>query len=187
MEEGRSFAGALVQIASYFTIQTNILVALVLTAVLIDKKIRPVKFFSQNTTASAVSMYIIIVGLIYAVILKGLWKPEGLFKLADNLLHTASPILFLIFWLTMVPKIRIDWISSLRWLIYPFFYLIYSLIRGALTGNYPYDFINAAKNGYIQIIINSIFVLIAFLIVGSLLIYLNNFLSKKQEIKKGAN
>ncbi|GAA4336112.1 Pr6Pr family membrane protein [Mucilaginibacter gynuensis] len=175
MVEGYSFAGALVQIISFFTIETNVLVAVALTSVLASPQKSWGKYFSRISVITAVTLYIVIVGLIYNTILKDLWQPKGLFKLTDDLLHTISPILLLLYWLIFVPKQHIAWRQMLPWLIFPFVYFIYSLIRGAITGGYPYGFIDAAKLGYQQIAINSVIVLILFLVIGSFFVLITKF------------
>lgn len=178
LTEGWTLGGAFVQVISYFTIQTNILVAVALTSLLLKPKSSWGVFFSRISVLTAITVYITIVGLIYAVILKGLWKPEGLFKLADFLLHTLSPILFVVLWFVFLPKGNIKWKQLFLWAIFPIYYLIYSLIRGAFVGLYPYGFIDAGIIGYNQVMINSLMVLIVFLVISSILIAVNNFLKK---------
>lgn len=136
------------------------------------------KVFSRFSVIAAITVYMTIVGLIYAVILKGIWQPEGLFKLTDDLLHTVSPILFAVFWLIFTFKENIHWKQVLPWLIFPFLYLIYSLIRGSITGDYPYDFINANKISYQQIAINSSLVLFSFLTISAIFIVISRLLKK---------
>lgn len=177
---GWSFIGSIIFILSYFTIQTNILVAVSLTAVLLKPQSAWGRFFSRISVITAVTVYIVIVGLVYTLILKGTAKLEGLFILADNLLHTISPILFVLFWLIFVTKENIKWNQILLWAIFPFSYLIYSLIRGCITGDYPYPFIDAAKIGYKHVAINSAFVLLAFVAISAAFISISRLLKKEQ-------
>ncbi|HMI03857.1 MAG TPA: Pr6Pr family membrane protein [Pedobacter sp.] len=170
LEDGRSTAGAIVQIISYYTIQTNLLIAAAMTCILIKPGSKLGNFFSRTSVLTAIAVYILIVGLIYATILKGIWKLEGLFKLTDFLLHTLSPIAYVLFWIIFVPKDKIKWKSLLSWALFPLLYLIYSLIRGAISGYYPYPFVDAAKFGYAQVAINAVGVLLLFLAISSLLI-----------------
>lgn len=178
LAEGRTFGGAIIQILSYFTIQINLLAALALTVILITLTSSWGKFFSRISVLTAIAVYISIVGLIYALILKGIWQPQGLFKLADSLLHTVNPIIFIVFWLIFVPKEIIAWKQITLWAIFPFLYLIYSLIRGSITGDYPYGFIDASKISYGQVAINSILVLIAFLAISACFISISRLLKK---------
>lgn len=178
MATGRAFAGAIIQIVSFYTIQTNLLIAVALTAILLKPASAWGRFFSRTAVLTAIAVYICIVGLIYTTVLKGLIQLDGLFRLADLLLHTISPILFIIFWLLFVPKEAIKWTQILLWAIFPLLYLFYSLIRGAICGDYPYPFVNAAKLGYGQVAINSIGVLVVFLVFSGVFIGLVRVMRK---------
>jgi len=176
--QGRTFVGAIIQIVSYYTIQTNILIAIALAAILFAPTSTWGKFFSKVSVLTAIAVYISIVGLIYNLILKGIWELKGLFKLADFLLHTLSPIMFIVFWLLIMPKENIKWKQIFPWALFPLFYLFYSLIRGAINGDYPYPFIDVAKLDYPQVAINSAMVLLAFLVICSCFIGISRVLKK---------
>ena len=118
-------------------------------------------------------MYITIVGLVYNIILRSLWKPAGLQWIVDELLHSVIPLLFIVLWLFFVPKGKILWKSVLAWLLYPLFYLIFILICGPSSSFYPYPFIDVSKIGYNKMLINSAGMLLAFLVVSILFITLN--------------
>ena len=179
MSGGRSFPGTLVQLFSYFTIQVNLLAGLGLGALLLKPSTAFSKYFSQGYVLTGVALYITIVGLVYNIILRSLWHPIGLLKITDELLHLINPILFVVYWLIFVPKERLKWTQSLNWLWFPFLYLVYILIRGAITQIYPYPFIDAGKLGYYSIVINSLLLLVVFLLLGLLLILLTRTLSPK--------
>jgi hypothetical protein len=178
MATGRSFAGAIIQIISFYTIQTNLLIAVGLTAILFAPESAWGRFFSRTSVLTSIAVYITIVGLIYATVLKGLLQLDGLFMLADFLLHTLSPIVFVVFWLLFVPKESIKWNQVLLWAIFPLLYLVYSLIRGAISGDYPYPFVNAAKLGYGQVAVNSVGVLVVFLVLSGVFIGISRVLRK---------
>jgi len=179
INDGRSLPGTLVQLFSYFTIQVNLLAGLGLGALLLKPSTAFNKYFSQGYVLTGIALYITIVGLVYNIILRSLWHPIGLFKLTDELMHLINPILFVVYWLIFVPKERLKWTQSLSWLWFPFLYLVYILIRGAITQIYPYPFIDAGKLGYYSIIIHSLLLLVVFLLLGLLLILLTRTLSPK--------
>jgi hypothetical protein len=85
---------------SFFTILTNLTVAICTTLILIKSG----NFFTKPSTITAIAVYIFIVGAVYNLILRPLWNPVGLQKLVDELLHSVIPGMFLIFWLMFVPK-----------------------------------------------------------------------------------
>ncbi|MEN0053677.1 MAG: Pr6Pr family membrane protein [Mucilaginibacter sp.] len=179
LHKGWSLPGALVQFFSFFTIQCNILAGLSLIALLLKPQSWLHNFFSRGYVFTGIILYIIIVGLVYNIILRGIWQPTGLLKLADELLHVVNPLLFIVYWLIFVRKQKLKWSQALNWLWYPFLYLLYVLIRGALTNLYPYPFIDAGKLGYNVIIINSLGLLAVFLLLGLLLVFITRKLSSK--------
>ncbi len=79
---------------SFFTILTNLLVALSLTVCLLLPESGLGKFFSRPSVKSAIALYIAIVGIVYNLALRQLWKPEGFQLVADVILHTAIPIMY---------------------------------------------------------------------------------------------
>jgi hypothetical protein len=153
---------------SYFTILTNLLAAVSFTAVCVQSSGKA--FFVRATTLSAVTVYILIVGLVYNIILRSLWDPRGLQLLVDEFLHTAQPLLFLVFWLLFVPKKELKWKHAFNWLLYPCVYIIYLLITGAVTGFYPYPFADVNKLGYTTAMLNGVLIIACFLILSLLLV-----------------
>jgi hypothetical protein len=180
IKTGFSLTGAIVQILSFFTIQCNLMVGLSLWALLLKPSNSLHKFFSRGYVLGGICLYIIVVGLVYNIILRSLWQPEGLFKIADELLHSINPLLFAIFWLIFVARRdKLKWAQSLNWLWFPFLYLVYSLIRGPITHFYPYPFIDVNKLGYSHVFINSFVLLIVFLVLGLLLITVTRSLKRE--------
>ena len=78
----------------------------------------------------------------YNLVLRFLWDPQGWQLVADELLHTVIPLLFLLYWFLFVKRRNLYWKDAFLWLIYPFVYLLYVFFRGAITGLYPYPFID---------------------------------------------
>lgn len=173
MQTGHSWMGAVIQILSFFTIQSNLLAGVSLWALLLKPSNTLYRFFSRGYVIGGICLYIIVVGLVYNIILRSLWHPTGLFKLADELLHSVNPLLFVIYWLFFARSENLKWKQSIYWLGFPFLYLIYTLIRGAITRSYPYPFIDAVKLGYGQVLISSLVLLIVFLVLGLLLIFVS--------------
>lgn len=168
----------LIRYISFFTILTNLLVALCSTFLLRDKTNKGQNFFSRLKTITAIAVYITVVGLVYNLVLRFLWQPQGLQLIVDELLHTVVPILFILFWLLFVPKAGLKAKDILPWLLYPFAYIIYILIRGAITGEYPYPFIDVAQLGYDKVLLNSGMLLIVFVVFTLLYVGLDKFLKK---------
>ena len=177
------FVEKLVNFISFFTVLTNIIVAISLTEVLINPTWGMGKFFTKAAASSAIAVYILIVGAVYFLTLRKLWDPQGWQFIADVLLHYAIPLMYGIYWLVFVPKGQLRWSYSIRWLIYPFLYFVYILIRGALSGQYPYHFIDVNLLGYGGALLNAVYVLLAFIGLGLLIIGIDKLLDKTFKTK----
>ena len=79
---------------SYFTILTNLLVTIYCTVLLLNPLSKTGTFFARYRTSTAITVYILIVGIIYNIILRFIWNPQGLQMLVDKLLHSLIPVLF---------------------------------------------------------------------------------------------
>ena len=157
-----SLTETIIRYFSFFTILTNIIVALCVTVLWLKPNSRWGRFFSQPTALTAITVYITIVGIVYNVILRFLWQPRGLQYVVDELLHTIIPLLFILLWWLYVNASGLKYKNVLPWLIYPFVYIIYTFIRGEMTGQYPYPFIDVSRLGYTRVLMNSIGLVIAF-------------------------
>lgn len=169
----------IVRYCSYFTILTNILVAVSFTNVFLKGIDAADSFFTRPNTLTATTVYITIVGLIYNAILRFQWAPQGLAKLVDELLHSVIPVAFIIFWLWLVPKNNLQWKNILPWLLYPLAYLTYTLLRGSLAQWYPYPFVNVNTLGYSKVLINCFFVALAFIVVAAVLVGIAKMMTKR--------
>ena len=171
--------GSIANLFSYFTILCNLLVALSLSFSIFLPKTKIGIYFSSISGQTAIALYIFIVALVYNSVLRGLLLLEGWQILVDNMLHVVIPILYLLYWFFFVPKAYLNWKNGMYWTLFPFLYLIYSLIRGAIVQWYPYPFLNAAKYGYEQVIFNVGIMLLVFFSAGAILIVVNNKIIKK--------
>ncbi|HRP55985.1 Pr6Pr family membrane protein [Agriterribacter sp.] len=173
-----SIPETLLRFFTFFTILSNILVAISFTVLVLKPAFENDSFFSRAGVLSAVTVYIAIVGAVYQLVLRPLWDPQGLQKVVDELLHSFTPVYFILFWLLYVPKLTLQWQHIFSWLLFPLCYLIIILLRGAMAGYYPYPFVNVAELGYGQVFLNCGMVLIAFVFFSILLISAGK-LSKK--------
>lgn len=165
----------IIRFFSYFTLLSNLLIAVSSTTILFFPNRRPGRWFSKPQVATALSVYIIIVGLVYNIVLRPLWDPQGLQKTVDELLHTVLPILFIVYWACFVPKKELQYSSFPGMLVFPIVYIIYTMIRGAFTTFYPYPFLDVTQQGWPATLV-SIVLLSAFFIGLSLFMI---FIAKK--------
>lgn len=141
---------------SFFTIESNLFAAFVLliSAVLILRKKSSSRSFDLIRGAS--TLYMVTTGIIFSLLLAGIENATLTAVPWDNtVLHYIMPIVLIADWILDSPKKSITFKRALIWLTYPLAYVIYSLIRGAVVGWYPYPFLNPA-NGYVTVLITSL-------------------------------
>jgi hypothetical protein len=167
-----AWGATIITFFSFFTILTNFLVALVFTP-------GPwAQFFRRPSVQAAVLVNITVVGAVYWLLLKHLWNPQGWQWVADTLLHTWQPLVYILYWVLFAPKTGLRWKDAAIWLAYPGLYLIYILGRGALTGLYPYPFVDVSQFGYARVAMNSGMLLVVFLGLGLLVVALSRRLAR---------
>jgi hypothetical protein len=165
---------------TFFTILTNILIAAGSTLILLKPLSGWGKFFSKATTLTAIAVNITIVGATYNIILRFLWNPQGMQRVVDELLHLVIPLAFILFWLIFVPKGQVKWNNIPLWTVYPLAYLAVILIRGALSGYYPYPFLEVTQLRYPHVLLNCAGIAVAFIIVAILFVGVDKLMSKNQ-------
>jgi len=164
---------------SFYTILTNILVALCFSVSLMKPQSYWGKFFTRPSTVTAITVYITVVGLVYNQILRFTWQPEGMQRLVDELLHSVIPVLFIIYWFLYLSKAGLKWSHAFRWLAYPFIYIVFILIRGSFSGFYPYPFIDVIALGYSKVFLNGLYLFITFLFISLVLIWVARMITRK--------
>jgi hypothetical protein len=165
VDNGRSIGAGIAIYLGFFTVLTNILAAPLLTP---HSTIG--KFFSRPGVNTATAACIAIVGMVYSLLLRHIWNPQGLQLVVDITLHDVMPVLFLVYWWIVVPKSELRWIDIFSWMLYPVGYLLYSLARGGLTGLYPYPFIDVNTLGYGKTLTNAAAMLAAYVFITLMLI-----------------
>jgi len=165
----------------FFTILSNLLVAVSLTTYLIFPRIIVGRFFSSTSVRSAIAVYICMVGIVYNLMLRQAGDPGVLIIVADKVLHDAVPILYLVYWFIFVPKGRLAWKDPVLWLIFPVGYMIVGFVRGALTGFYPYYFADVGTLNYPAALRNAALAALAFLVFGWVLVLIDKLMPRTGE------
>jgi hypothetical protein len=165
---------------SFFTILTNILVAVYFSAMLMNQSSKLRQYFEKPGILTATTVYISVVGLVYQVLLRHVWEPTGWQMLVDEMLHSVIPLYTVFFWYLFEDKAKVTWSILPKWLIYPLIYLGYIMLRGHYSAFYPYPFVNVTELGYNTVLINSFFLLVFFLILSAIFIALGKWIAKTQ-------
>jgi hypothetical protein len=168
----------LVRFFSFFTILTNTLVAICFIAQAWFPGTKAGRFFARSNVFSAILVYIFIVGAVYQVVLRHIWEPTGLQMLVDEALHTVIPVYVLFVWFAKAPAVRIRWGKILQWLIYPVVYFAYVLLRGSVSGFYPYPFIDVGALGIAEVLRNAVVILGCFALISIIVVGVANLRAK---------
>ena len=155
-------------IARFFTVVTNLLVALVMTWVAFGRRASP-------EVLGGLTLSIILVGVVYWALLQNLHHPDGLAHVANILLHRVSPVAMTLWWLLFAPRARLKWSAPWWWLIYPVAYFGFTLARGHLDGRYPYPFIDVGHLGWMQVAMNAGGIALAFILAGYAMVWIDGW------------
>lgn len=150
----------------FFTIWANILVILTLGPIAIGRQVSPRR-------VGGTVLAILLVGIIYGLLLRGLLSLSGGALLADTLLHKVTPLLAPLWWIAFARKGRLGRRDPWIWAIFPAAYLPYALLRGMMEGHYAYPFINVAKLGIGQVALNALLIAIGFVMAGYMLVWID--------------
>ncbi|MFF4540892.1 Pr6Pr family membrane protein [Streptomyces aureus] len=180
--------GTPVRVLSYFTIQTNLLVAVVFVAS--ARRAWSARRPLPGALTGGTLMYITITGLVYHLLLANEATPfsmtggddtlAGWHAVANQLLHTVTPIAVVLDWFLLTRPTPLALRNAATWMIYPLVYLAFCLARGAtLTADTParylYPFVDVDRHGYGGILGNTAILGVAFYLLALLVVVLDHW------------
>jgi len=171
-ERGASVAYGVWMYFAFFTVTTNMLVALTLTVPALAPASRFGRFLARPSSITGATASIVIVALIYVTLLMHLNRQEGWRLLTDVLLHFVVPALTVAYWWLAVPRGSVSWKAAALWGIYLVAYFFYAMARGLATGFYPYYFLNVAQLGIGWVLLNAVGVFAVFFVILAVLLAL---------------
>ncbi len=174
IEQNGSVAESVWVLLRYFTIITNLFTAIAFTGIALGQTV-----FSSPALLGGLTLSIVFVGVIYVLFLRGLLELSAGARLANFLLHYATPTLVFLFWLIFASKGGQRNSNPLLWVIYPLAYGTYALARGAVDGKYAYPFIDVALIGWQQAAINILLMALSFLVAGYAMVWLDRALGRR--------
>ena len=173
--KGHSF----VNFFSYFTNLSNIVIGVIFIVSAIRLIARRTPTTASVAIRGAAVVYIIFVGLVFNTLLRNTDLGD-LIPWVNAVVHFIIPLAGLADWLLWPPRLRLPFRVTFLWMIFPAAYSAYSLIRGAITGFYPYPFFNPAQSGgYGGVALYCLAMLVGFFILAFLIRLLGN-------VRKGA-
>jgi len=154
--------GTTIRYFSYFTILTNSLVAIGWGMQAFAPASAPGRWFGRDSIRTAIAGYIVLVGVVYHLLLASIHHPEGVQWYANQLLHTVVPAAVFLEWLFGSAERNTRFVQAFAWQLYPMAYVAYTLIKGAVTGFYPYPFMDVNQLGYVGVAQQQVGLFIAF-------------------------
>jgi hypothetical protein len=154
-------AARLFNTLAFFTIQSNLLVgvAALLLAIRLE---RSSGWFAVLRLSGLTA--ITVTGIVFHAVLAQTLDLDSWAAVGNELVHTVVPVMAVVGWLMLGPRglvcARIAWLS----LLFPAFWLAFTLLRGAIAHWYPYPFIDVTQLGYGRAAVNCVWV--ALLMLG---------------------
>jgi hypothetical protein len=152
-QTGGHFASGPARVANiyaFFTIQSNIIVAVTCLLLVTGRRLDSVAFAAFRLVGL---VDITITRVVYQTVLAGQkLTPWG--TVADVLLHAVVPGLAIAAWLLFGPRGLASWRVSAYAFLVPLAWVIFTLIRGAAIHWYPYPFIDVDRQGYARVALN---------------------------------
>ena len=181
-EHGGFGATSLVYLG-YFTILTNILVALAFSVGFYKEGSAVKAFFNHPSVRAAIALYIGVVAVVYYAALASAHNPEGPSAVLNVFLHAILPLLYIIDWLVHAGNGKMSFKHLPLWVLYPLAYAIFNIVRGAWTGFYPYPFLNISELGYGGVGLNMLGFTFVYALGGAAVIGLARFLHRRIRLR----
>jgi len=163
---------------SYFTIQSNLLVAV--STFLIVTGRSDGRAFSVVRLASLVG--ITVTGVVAAVALPPSPSYTTANLLCDRLLHVAVPLLTVVGWVAFGPRGRATMRDIAPALAWPVVWLVATLSLGPVAGWYPYPFLNVGTLGFPRVLVTCLLVAVLFVGLCALAVGLDYRLSRRSRV-----
>ncbi len=160
-----------VQYLTFFTILSNMIAAILLL-------VGAVRWRSEHSATldflrGGAVVYMSITGIVFAVLLSGT-NVDTAIPWVNSVVHELMPIVVVVDWLLDPPKARLTYRQGAVWLVFPAAWIVYELIRGAVTGKYHYPFTNPSNGGYASVGLTSVAILVLMLAVSAAVVWLGN-------------
>lgn len=150
---------------TYFTIISNITVAVIMTMLWRNPNRKGVVF---RTFFLDALIMITITGLVYAVVLAGGANPQGLENVTNAVEHYVVPVLVVVVFIVFGPRGNIRFGTVFAALIFPIAWALFALVRGGIITAYPYGFLDVATLGLSAVLVNILGVALLGVVLGLL-------------------
>lgn len=131
---------------TFFTILSNLLAA----AVFYEGGRRELtgKAPVPDVWRGAAVVYMTVTYIVFTVLLRDAQEElQTHVEWVDSVLHRVMPIAVMADWLLDPPRVAIPFRKALAWLAFPLAWVVFTMIRGAIDGRYPYPFLDPDEVG----------------------------------------
>jgi hypothetical protein len=170
-----SVIGAVERLSLFFTTISNLAVAIVYSLIALG-----LVRFRHPLLVAGLALTMLMVGAVFELMLRAHVPMDGLKWLNNLILHDIVPALCVAAYLVRARKgqlrARDPWIMAL----FPLFYLLYALVRGAIGGVYPYPFLDPVRIGWHGVALYVLGISVIFLAMGHLMVALDRRLARRR-------
>lgn len=158
VDNGRDVVTTVANFFSFFTILSNVSASVVL--LLVAGRFARRRRLEVDPPALAsvlawVSTYMIVTGVVYNLLLRGLPLQPETVGWSNEIMHVWGPLFLLLDVLLGPGRRRLPWTAALGAAIFPIAWIVYTLVRAPLITNpttgapywYPYPFLNSNEGG----------------------------------------
>lgn len=160
-----------VNFLSFFTILSNALAAIMLLVGAWFAFRAPVDPTGYNMVRASVVTYMATTFVVYNLLLRDISLDQATtLPWSNEILHVWAPLYVVLDWVLAPGRRKIAWKRIWTIAIFPIAWVVYTMIRGAIVGWYPYPFLNpdiAPGVGYDGVTVYVIAIAAFILLVGA--------------------
>lgn len=149
---------------TFFTVLSNLLAMVVLLEG--GRRMLSGRPPVPDMVRGAAVVYMTVTFIVFALLLRGLQEElQTHVEWVDTVFHRLTPVVLMIGWVVDPPRERITFRRSLRWLVFPIVWVVFTMIRGAIDGRYPYPFLDPENGGYGTVAVYMVAITVLFVLV----------------------
>ncbi|WP_244515622.1 Pr6Pr family membrane protein [Actinopolyspora xinjiangensis] len=127
------------------------------------------------------TVYMATTGIVFALLLDdgdlGLTLPW-----VNTVMHRVIPAVMFVDWMLVRPRARVGYGRALAWLAVPLVYVTYALVRGAVTGWFPYPFLRPGGAGGVDgVVLHLVVMALGIALAAMLVAWLGNIRLRERE------
>ncbi|MEO8898914.1 MAG: Pr6Pr family membrane protein [Candidatus Dormibacter sp.] len=169
---------------SYFTIDSNLIAVACLFAA--AARWRAERSRKLDLARGGAVVYMSVTGIVFTLLLSNT-DVDTAIPWVNTVVHELMPLVIISDWLVDPPPSQLSMREGVLWLSFPLVWIVYTLIRGAVVGLYPYPFVNPTNGGYTSVAVYCAGILVVMLIVCSLVVILANVVGSGKRRRDSGN